>query len=295
MNTAKSQSPGNAGGMLTKLKGFFDPLFNRRVLIRIIVCGLLLAAVFTFVDVRIAGLRQRNALEALFLASELKTEAGPDFKAARKMHLRLLTDQVDRMEERQPTTLIAIVRPSDSPRAHLKEARDVLENQSEAPSDIEAIRRAGEILGKVGRDWTRANSEDFPAFVARSSSQNLNTVSAHLKALTQAVNKLESTREVSLAEDACMSSRMASATLLSYWSEFNRPQNSPSLNRFQSDLARLHSEMKKLASNNGGDEQKRILAYTENVSRRAALFKALSTDGVSGGERVMLAALRSTR
>lgn len=292
MNTSASLNDENVYSMSTKdifLAGaasFYRSFHGRWV--SFICAFLFLGAVCSSVQVRVWQLVYRSAIEARFLAVEMKNEIGPNFEQAVEAHKTLLNLFSRRISERKLLGLLWLTRPEYRPDRMLAEATRVLESatQKETPAK-EAIEVAARILSEyasklenisqIGRRFPKAGCLPTDELI----------IAENKRAFTDAVQEFLRRPSVHNAEDACLKSRVITGILLTIGPDLAKAHAPEDLRSFVSELEKLSKGMAAFAEGLPADEKACLSHYAQNVHQRSLLISAVDVNDVAMASRTI--------
>ncbi len=261
----------------------------------IVVLSFAVAGVMASFDYRFAAVDrppdgvQRNALEALYLGTEMAREVGPHFAQEQMMHARILEQFIARMQERLPNSLSSALQDKYSPKSQLQPALDILAgSQSSDLSSSNVIQQAAGIIIKTANLWS-GNGGPIRALKAQNPPQFESVVEESLTEFAHSAEAFKEDRTVGNAELACMKSRLATETLLAFWPEFTKNQRNSSVDDFTGQLKSLQAEMLQLSSRLPLNERSRVERYANNVNSRFVFLVGMNNGELRAARDSLLA------
>lgn len=241
---------------------------------------------FMHFDASLAKLIERNAFEALFIGTEMRTESGPDFVGALAMHKRLMGIYIEGMRQAPNAKLLKRLYPEFDPGLQLEAAREIL-NQP-ATSNKEAKRMIRDASKVVTQYAGSAHNFASNFFQARGILMDLQPcplppgkfedADGYIGRFQESLNEFVQILDMPLAEKACMDSRLATLAVVRLLPEYVKANKTNTLVSLSGELSRLASQMTNFASTlQKDDDRSRASSYAKNVERRkTAIDQALA-------------------
>jgi hypothetical protein len=194
------------------------------------------------------------------------------------------------MEERYPARYLSKVAPQFVPNEVLQQVTNVLiRGSSDDESALKAFGQASEILYSAAERWRAIRDSSWILRLSLPSGQET-IVTQEFLAFGEARKTFLETPSLPTAQIACIDSRLATATLLSFWQEFTRPEHNTQVLAFLDGLKDLKRQMMEFSKQVSLEDNQRLQRYTQSVQRRIDMVTALLNGRPTQAEEILLAA-----